>query len=152
MKILGGRIEAQGNQLGPLQGERTKCLRPASVVTDEHAHDRILHAPGAKTQVAHLEVFFFQMLEGGLRFVIGVTGQMNLAVFANDIARRRHQDSGIEATCLAVDLGELGIAQIKADAIATRVIKQRLRYGRRHRALKKTLIDFLLIVKPVARK
>ena len=48
-----------------------------------------------KAQIADFEIAFFEMLELALRIELGVAGQMDLAVFADDIAGLVDQNRGV---------------------------------------------------------
>ena len=69
----------------------------------------------------------------GLR--LGMTRQMHLAVFADDVSGAVDQDRGVEPALPTVFLYEFGIAEIEADAELLRLVEERLRVRTRHRAL-----------------
>jgi hypothetical protein len=89
------------------------------------------------------------VLERGLGLVLGVARQVDLAVLADHRAVGADEDRGIEAPPLR---GELGIAEVEADAELLRLLEQRLRFFRGHVALEELRIDLALIIHPPARK
>src|SRR5262249_21752004 len=91
-------------------------LGPTAVVADAHAEDAAHHAPDLEALVADLEVTLLQVLERRLGQVLGMTGQVDLAVAADDLALGVDQDRGVEPTCAARLLRELGVAEIESDA------------------------------------
>jgi len=80
--------------------------------------------------------------------VVVVAGQVYLAVAAHDLAFAVDDDGGVEALALR---GEFGVAQVKANAILARQIKQGLHVGVGHGRFK-VAVDFGLVGHPVTRK
>ena len=70
-----------------------------------------------------------QLLERRVRLVLAVAGQLNLAVARDDSGLLADQDAGIEAPTLG---GHLCVAEVKADLLLAREVKQRLRVGTGH--------------------
>ena len=91
-----------------------------------------MRAPDRKAEIARLEIALLEMLERARRIVVGVAGQMHLAVLADDPAVAVGQDRGVEA--LAVR-GELGIAERDGDLVFRRPFEQRPRRRVGHLAL-----------------
>ena len=89
------------------------------------------------------------MLERRLRLVLGVPGQMHLAVFADDRAVGPDQDGGIEAPALG---RQFRIADIETDAELLRFVEKRLRLAGRHAFFEEPGVDFRLALHPPARK
>ena len=91
------------------------------------------------------------MLPFSLRQVIGMAGQMHLAVFADDGAGLVHQNAAVEPLGLAAVFDHLREAQAKADAMFRRPVKQRLGFGARHGGFEKS-VDLVLIFEIPARE
>ena len=68
-----------------------------------------------QAEVADLEIAFLQMLPGSLRLVLGMSGQMHLAVLADQLSFLVDEDRGVEVMTVG---GELGIAERERDAVA----------------------------------
>src|SRR5204862_5138501 len=112
--IFDRRVVAERDDLYSLQPHDPTGLRPAPVVADAHAHDGVLHAPYPEALVADIEVALFKMLERRLRQMLGMAGQVYLAVAPDDASVGIDQDRGVVMPRLAVFLGQLGIAQVEA--------------------------------------
>src|SRR5262249_8811466 len=110
------RVVAERHDLDPLQPHNAECLGPAPIVADAHADDDIADAPHFEAVVADLEITLFEMLKGCVRKMLGVPWQGEFAVSTNNPAVTPDQDRGVVAVQLSFLLGQLGIAQIKADA------------------------------------
>src|SRR5215468_10010523 len=103
---------APEHDLHALQPHHPVRLGPAPVVADAQTHEAAEGRPDFPAEVAHFEVTLFQMLKGTPRLVLGMTGEMDLAVFADEAAGLVHQDRGVEASRRASGLAhELGIAE-----------------------------------------
>ena len=142
------RVVAQHDQLGALQRHHAVGLGPAAVVAQAHADLDVVGFPHAEAQVADFEELLLQVLERRLGLVVGMAGQVDLAVLADDPGLAVHQDGGVE---LAPFRGQLGVAQVEADAEFARGVEQRLHVGVGH-ALFEEAIDRLGVFHPVARK
>ena len=66
-----------------------------------------------------------QVLEGRSRLVLGVPGKMDLAVFAEELAVRAHQDRGVESSQTALLLRELRIAEMETDRKPPGLVEER---------------------------
>jgi hypothetical protein len=152
VQVLGRSVEAERHDLCALQRQHAERLGPAAVVADQHAGNRVQVPPDAKAQVADLEVLLLEVLERGLGLVVGVPGQVDLAVLADDRAVGRDQDRGVEAARAARFLRELGVADVEADAELLCLVEQRLRLGRGHRGLEVPAVHLGLVLHPPARK
>ena len=104
-----------------------------------------------RTQIADLEVLLLEMLVGRFRPVLGVAGQMDLAVLADETPIGSDQNRGVEAMVAAVLFRTLGIAQVEADAPGARQLEQRQRLGARHLRFE-VPVDLGLVPHPPARK
>jgi len=82
-----------------------------------------------ETQVAGFEIAFFQVLEGPFRIVLGMAGQMDLAVFAGDRASIVDEYGGVEVPPLRC---QFGIPEIEPDPEFRRQIEKRPRCRSRH--------------------
>jgi hypothetical protein len=96
---------------------------PAPVVADAHADDRILHPPHPKALVADVEIALFEVLERRLGEMLGVPRQVDLAVAPDDMPRRINEDRCVVMARLATFPGQLGIAEIEADAELSREVE-----------------------------
>ena len=94
---MGRRVVAEQNQLDALHAHDPIGLRPAAVVADAHADIGAERAPHRKAEIARLEIPLLQMLERVMRAVVGMTGQMHLAVLADDLGVLVHQDRRVVA-------------------------------------------------------
>ena len=101
-RVVQRRVVAEHHHLDALQAHDAVGLRPAPVVADAHAHDAAEGAADREAEIADLEIALLQMLERALRLVLGVAGQMDLAVLADDAAVALDQDRGVEAALAAV--------------------------------------------------
>ena len=72
-------------------------------------------APHLEALVADLEVALFEVLKGRVGQMLGMPGQVDLAVAPDDPAVTLDQDRGVVAVELALLLGQLGIAEVEAD-------------------------------------
>src|SRR5262249_15424837 len=77
-------------------------------------------------QIAHLEVALLQVLKRMLRMQLGVAGQGDLAVLADDAAVGGVEHTGVVAMLDTVLDGEFGVAEIEADAQAPCLIEEHL--------------------------
>ncbi|GAA0007085.1 hypothetical protein BRDID11002_70910 [Bradyrhizobium diazoefficiens] len=84
-----------------------------------HAAEGIGHAKAA----AGLEVALFQMLKFAPWLMLGMAGQMNLAVFRDDRAALVHQNGGVVAPGDAGLDRQLGIAEVKPDTDLAREVE-----------------------------
>ena len=146
--VVRRRVVAQHHHFGALQAHDAKGLGPTAVVANAHAHAGVHGVPHLEAFVAHLEVLFLQVLKWRGRFVVVVAGQVHLAVATDDVALSVHDDGCVEALALR---GQFGIAQVKANAILARQIKQRLHIGVGHGRFK-VAVDLGLVGHPVARE
>src|SRR5438477_1778756 len=151
MDVLDRGVVAERDDLDALQSHDAVGLGPAPVVADAHAHDGALHAPDAEAFVPDIEIALLQMLKWRLRQMLGMAGEMDLAVPADDAAIGINEDRRVVMPRLALLLGQLGIAEIKADAELLREIEQRPRLRARHIALE-IAVDLGLVGHPIARE
>src|SRR5437764_15037259 len=86
MDVLDRGVVAERDDLDALQPHDAVGLGPAPVVADAHAHDRVLHAPDAEAFVPDIEIALLEMLKRRLRQMLGMAGQVDLAVPAYDAA------------------------------------------------------------------
>ena len=149
MQVLTRRVEAERDDLGALEREHAECFRPAPIVADQHAADRVHEPPDAKAEVADLEVLLLEVLERRLRFVVRVAGQVHLAVLADQAAVRADEDRRVVAVIVR---RELGVADVEADAELARLVEQRPRLRARHFALEIAAVDLRRILHPPARE
>ncbi len=91
------------------------------------------------------------MLEGRLGQMLGMAGQVDLAVAAEDASVRRDQDGRVVAFGFAGLDRQLGIAEIETDAESGRRLEERPCRRVGHLALEES-IDLALILHPPARK
>src|SRR6516165_11515360 len=132
LRVDGRRVEAERYHLDTLQAEHAKRLRPAPVVADAHAEHAAQHAPHQKAEVAGLEVALFEVLMAPLGIELVMTGQVDLAVLADDLPRFVHQDRRVEVIPVR---REFGIAEAHGYGGALRLLEQRPGGGIRHFAL-----------------
>src|SRR6516225_2422338 len=151
MDVLGRSVVAECDDLHPLQAHDTKRLRPAPVVTNAHADDRIERPPYLEALVANIEIPFFEMLERRIGKMLGMSGKVDLAVAPDDPPIGLEEDRGVVMAGFAFLLRQLGIAEIKADTELLRQIEQRAGFGPRHRTLEES-IALALVGHPVTRK
>ena len=91
------------------------------------------------------------MLERPLGLVLGMAGQMDLAVLGDDAAVALDQDRGVEAANAALLAGELGIAETEPHRETLGLVEQRRRLVGRHLLLEEG-IDLGLVGHPPARE
>src|SRR5712692_9098061 len=91
------RVVTQQDDLGPLESQHTVGLDPTAIVADAHSHHAAEGPPGPKAEIAHLKVAFLQILKRMVRMAVGVAGQVNLAIFANDAAIGGDEHAGVVA-------------------------------------------------------
>src|SRR5271168_4059563 len=82
-----GRIVAEHDDFGALQRHYPIGFRPSSVIADRHADAAAGEIPDAETIRRHVEITLFQVLVRHIRAMIGMSGQMHLAIFADDLAQ-----------------------------------------------------------------
>ena len=133
------RVVAEQDQFDALHAHDAIGLRPAPVVADAHADIAAEGAPDRKAEIARLEIALLEMLKRIVRPVVGVAGQMHLAVFADDRGILVHQDRGVVAVGRAVLLRKFGVAEIEADAERLCGLEQRPRRRARHFAFEKAV-------------
>src|SRR5215469_865694 len=121
--VLDRRVVAERDDLDALQPHDARRFGPAPVIADAHAHDGALHAPHAKPLVADIEVPLLQMLERRMRQMLGMAGEMNLAVAADNAPAGIDEDRRVVMPRLALLLRQLGIAEIEPDAELRREIE-----------------------------
>src|SRR5215510_2792748 len=151
-RIVHRRVVAQEHHLHALQPHHPIRPGPAPIVADAEAHQSAEGRPDSPAEVAHFEVTLLQMLKGAPRLVLGMTGEMDLAVFADGAAGLVHQDRGVEASHRASGLThELGVAETEADAETARLLEERTRLRPRHLTLEER-VDLRLVLHPPARE
>src|SRR5579862_9560691 len=116
MDVLRWRVVAERNDLDSLQPHDAEGFGPAPIVADAHADDRVHRPPHLEALVADVEIALFQMLERRVRQMLGMAGEVDFAVAAENAAVALDQDRRVVAPGLAFLLGQLGIAKVKADA------------------------------------
>src|SRR5260370_10789339 len=95
--IVGRGIVSDADELNALQAKNAPGLRPAAIVADHHAHDRVApvrsRAKGGKSEVAIFEISLFQLLVARAAACLAPARQMHLAIsaayFAPPIAHTR---------------------------------------------------------------
>src|SRR5690606_10058317 len=85
------------DHLHALQAHHAIGLRPAAVVADAHAEASAEKIPDAETEIARFEIAFLEMLEASVALVLGMTGQVDLAVLGDDSASLVDDDRRVEA-------------------------------------------------------
>ena len=128
LHVAGRRVVARHDDLHALQAHDAEGLRPAAVVADAHADGRVRGLPNGKSQVSHRKVLLFQMLQRRAVDGLRIARDMNLAVFADDVAIAADQDARVVLHALR----KFGIAQIEADPLIARRIEERTSQGARH--------------------
>src|SRR5262249_41807930 len=96
-----------------LQGHDAIGLGPSPIIADTHADDTAHGAPDRKTEVARFEITLFQVLEGALRIVLRMPGQMHLVILAHDFSIAIDQNRRVEVMPIG---RELGITERQTDA------------------------------------
>ena len=133
VRVVGGRVVADTDQLHALQPQHAPRFRPAPVVADQHAGDRPVPlrpgAEGGKAEVAIGKIPLFQLLIACAGARLHRAWQVHLAVAAQHRAVRLHQDGAVEAL---PGRGAFGIADIEAHPQRPRPVKQRLHRRVRH--------------------
>src|SRR5260370_22849895 len=92
MDVLGRGVVAERHDLDPLETHDAERLRPAPIVADAHADDRVECAPDFESLVADIEITLFEMLEWRLRQGRGLPPQLELAIAPDHPPVRLHQD------------------------------------------------------------
>ena len=151
-RMVHRRVVAAENHVDRLQAEHPVGLGPAPVVADQHAGDAAPGAPGAKAQVANLEATFLQVLEWCAWVVVGVAGQVDLAVFADQRTIAIDQDRAVEAARAPATAIEFAITQVKADTQAASFVEQGQCFGPRHLGLEPRIYLVLILDPPVRKK
>src|SRR5690606_40306595 len=85
-RVVHRRVVAEQDHLHALQAHHAIGLRPAAVVADAHAEASAEKIPDAETEIARFEIAFLEMLEASVALVLGMTGQVDLAVLGDDSA------------------------------------------------------------------
>ena len=149
--VEGRRVVPDEHHLDPLKAEHTERLRPAAVVADRHPEDAAERPPDREAEVADLEVALLEVLERDVRPVVGVAGQVDLPVLADDLPVRPDEDRGVEPACapLAGRLDQFGVAEVEAHPEALRLLEEGPRLRPRHLPLEEA-IRLREIVVPVA--
>ena len=81
-----GRVVTEHDHLDALEAHDAIALGPASVVADHHAKPPAHGLPDRPAEIAGLEIALLEILKDGVRPVIGMTRQVDLAVLADDLA------------------------------------------------------------------
>src|SRR4030081_3246974 len=137
VRIVGCGIVANTHQFDALQAQHAPGFRPAAIVADHHAHDRV--APirpgpkGGKSEVAISKIALFELLVARAGAGLDRTRQMDLAITAEYFAVVIDQDGTIEALTVR---RQFGVPDIETDPERPRAIEQRLHPRIRHVALK----------------
>src|SRR5438105_6133362 len=148
MNVPGWRVIAQGNDIHALQAHDANRLWPAPIIADAKTDLCVHGPPDLEAVIADVEEFFLQMLKGRFGLVLRMAGQVDLAIASDDAPGPVHQDGGIESLTA---FGELGIAEVKANAEFFGFVEQWAHRGIRHRLLEKAFVSFCLL-HPVARE
>ena len=148
-RIVHRRVVAQHDHLDALQPHHAIGLGPAAVVADRHADDAAERAEHREAQVADFEIALLEILERTPRLVLGVAGQVNLAVLAEDAAVLVDENRRVVAMRRSVFDRELRVAQVEADAELARAVEQRLRRRIGHLAFEVRVELILPVVVPV---
>ena len=119
------RVVADQHQLHALQAKHAEGLGPAPVVADQHADAAAQRLPHREAEVAHLEIALLQVLELALGLVLGVAGQVDLAILADDRARIVDQDGRVEAAGFPALPCKLRVAEVKGDAEGGGLLEER---------------------------
>src|SRR6266853_5157512 len=125
MDVLDRRVVAEGHDLDPLQPHNAPGFRPSPVVADAHPNDGVKDAPYFEALVADVEIALFEMLEASIGQMLGMPGQVDLAVASDDPPVALDEDRGVVVPDLALLLGQLGIAEIEAHTQLLRQVEQR---------------------------
>ncbi len=83
-RITAGRVVAQRHQFDTLKPHHPEGFRPSAVIADAHADDAAHGPPYRKAEVPGFEIAFFKMLEAAFRLKLGMSRQVNFAVFSLD--------------------------------------------------------------------
>jgi hypothetical protein len=110
------RVVAEQDEFDALHAHDPIGLGPAPIVADAHSDIGAECAPDRKAKISWLEIALLQVLKGIVRPVVGMAGQMHLAILADNLRVLVDQDRGVVAACRAVLLGQFGVAQIETDA------------------------------------
>ena len=148
---VAGRVVAEHHQLDALQAQYPVGFRPAAIVADAHADHSAKPAPGAEAQVADVEVTLLQVLERIARAMVGVAGQMHLAVLAHDAAVLVGDNGSVVVANLIIFMRALGEAEVEPHPAALGFLEQRKRAARRHLVFEEA-VDLLLVLHPPARE
>src|SRR5882757_6610995 len=146
--VVGSRIVADADQLDALQAKNTPGLRPAAIIADHHAHDRVTpirsDAKSRKSEVAIREIALFQLLEArsGARF--DRPRQMHLAIAAENLAATIDQYRAVVAPAIR---RLLGVTDVESDAKGASAIEQAL-HGRIGHAALEILIERIAFEMP----
>ena len=107
--IVSCGVVADANQLDALQAQHAPGFRPAAVVADHHAHDRVApvrsRPDGGKSQIAIFEIALFELLVGCTDTRLDRAGQMHLAIASENFAVAIDQDRTIEALTVRCQFG-----------------------------------------------
>jgi hypothetical protein len=150
-RVVERRVVAEKDHLHALQAHHAVGLRPPAVVADAHAEHAAEGAPHAEAQVADLEVSLLEVLERAIGLVLGVAGQVDLAVFPDQAPAGVDEDRGVVPMSDAALDDELRVAEIEAETEPRCLLEQRARLGPGHLALEER-VDLRLILHPPARK
>src|SRR5205814_4980665 len=119
-RVVDRRVVAEQDELDTLQSHHAIRLGPPAVVADAHAHDRTAIARHRPAEVADLEVALLEMLKRAPRLVLGVAGQMDLAIREDDTASRVDENRRVVAMTVP---GLLGVAEAKAESEPARLVE-----------------------------
>jgi len=145
---LARRVEAKRYHFDPLEAHHPIGFGPAAIVADQHANDAVEGAPNGKAEIAWFEILLFKMLKRQMRPVVRMARQMDLSIFAENLAVRPHDNGCVVAPAVA---DGFGIAEIEADAAFGRRFKQRAGVGIRHLVFEKP-VGLISALIPVARE
>src|SRR5215467_6527625 len=101
-----GGIESKNHHIDALKAHHAERFRPPAVVANTHADDSVKRPIDLEAAVSNFEVSLLQVLKRQLRPVVGVPGQMDLAVLSNDRSVGRNKNCGVEAPLSAVFVRE----------------------------------------------
>ncbi len=106
-------VVAEQDQIRALQSQYAIHLGPTPIVADAHPRLASHELEDSEPEISNLEISLLQVLRRFIRLVVGVTGQMNLPILADNASTRIHEDRRVEAAMIG---RQLGVPQIEADA------------------------------------
>ncbi len=149
--VVQWRVVAAEDQLDSLEAHHPVRLRPATVVADRHPDHAAESSPYTEL-MAGLEKVPFGVLERTPRFIVLVTGDVDLAVTPDHTAVTLNQDLGVVTMGGTVVVGaDLGVPEAEPDPEATSLIEEGLRRRARHLGLEPGH-DFFFVLDEISRE